>query len=1131
MSFGCRYIDGEWCRVSIRDVGDEQVSAFYIDYGTTEKVYKTDLRLLPLSLVKAPAFALPCLLSGVKPVESKWSEKAKMYFEELVLEKTLLAEVIAAEETVYVVQLLDMGIEVSKKLIQMNHAEEYDIAGYKEEEETQPEKSPSELQSPEKGEDYTYRDLDQAKSTLFFGADDDDDETSDTESDICELPESTLKRGERLEVLISHVKTFESIFVQLKTKQAFIESQLDELQEAYESNAGDASQEFQSTIKPGILCAALSADDQLWYRAIVLEASDGDATVQFVDYGNTETLESAQLRPLKPKFSAEPKQAIKCSLHGAEDVSEDVFETFVVEVQDRTLLAEVVDIGEDDVPSLKLLDMGSCVLSRLITNLNKEPSEQQVVNPEEASENEITEPNCSKEKDDSGVKEHVEEADNEASPVCEPQLKPDIDGEDLTIAGNKNNNAICEEDETEYIPENAEIKELSESQQREDIKENNNIPSIVIENVSDNPEEVKTGETDTAEGPTSEKMVDQDNESVEVPPSVITCDETAALNKDIDPEEKEIGGADHAKTEDSEVCAALSEDETADSESQTAAVQENRTEENMTEERTVKESLEQIEAVGSSTNAPEDPLTEDKEDSYAESGAIGESATEERLTEDSDEETCIQESQPEDADAKCDSEEVSAKSEGDAERKTRIEDPQGDKDVEIPQAESISSPEESTGGKSQEENEQSRVDTDVSSIEEEETGNREVTNEDVLDSTPISDIDDLKEQVVECVMTSEPSVNPVDEGKTELMNDDEPGEMSPDIDEEGSTKCDELEPLHFRYPCLCEGDELSVTTSVTNSPQDFWCQLINPSTTDLPLLIDQIQDNCSGEASPDTALNNPAIDTPCFSRCSLDGNWYRGKVIDISGDSAEVRYVDYGNSESAQISDLRRLSPEFLELNAQAFRCRLQGVASNDGGPWDETSCARFEELVADKDLLLMIKSKKRSGTDEILTVTLREGDTSVAAVLIEGGYAQTDACGSPEEEERDSQSHEFAPTPLDPESVVDVVYLGGVSPDNFILQLQDGAEELKTLLLNLPTVEATDDMIVKVGQAVLVESRRGVVQQVVDGQCTVSMGPPLSKKLFPVSRVGKRKASQEAGNLFFFPNFIFYKLSVQGGK
>ena len=41
---------------------------------------------------------------------------------------------------------------------------------------------------------------------------------------------------------------------------------------------------------------------------------------------------------------------------------------------------------------------------------------------------------------------------------------------------------------------------------------------------------------------------------------------------------------------------------------------------------------------------------------------------------------------------------------------------------------------------------------------------------------------------------------------------------------------------------------------------------------------------------------------------------------------------------------------------------------------------------------------------------------------------------------------------------------------------------------------------------------------------------PPLSKQLFPVSRVGGKKASWEVGNLFFFPNFIFYKLECTGG-
>ena len=45
---------------------------------------------------------------------------------------------------------------------------------------------------------------------------------------------------------------------------------------------------------------------------------------------------------------------------------------------------------------------------------------------------------------------------------------------------------------------------------------------------------------------------------------------------------------------------------------------------------------------------------------------------------------------------------------------------------------------------------------------------------------------------------------------------------------------------------------------------------------------------------------------------------------------------------------------------------------------------------------------------------------------------------------------------------------------------------------------------------------------------CISIVRPPLSKTLFPVSRVGKEKASREVGNLFF-PNFIFYKLECTG--
>ena len=44
-------------------------------------------------------------------------------------------------------------------------------------------------------------------------------------------------------------------------------------------------------------------------------------------------------------------------------------------------------------------------------------------------------------------------------------------------------------------------------------------------------------------------------------------------------------------------------------------------------------------------------------------------------------------------------------------------------------------------------------------------------------------------------------------------------------------------------------------------------------------------------------------------------------------------------------------------------------------------------------------------------------------------------------------------------------------------------------------------------------------------------MGPLLSKRSFPVSRMGQKKSQSGGRNLFFFSNFIFYKLECTGGK
>lgn len=56
----------------------------------------------------------------------------------------------------------------------------------------------------------------------------------------------------------------------------------------------------------------------------------------------------------------------------------------------------------------------------------------------------------------------------------------------------------------------------------------------------------------------------------------------------------------------------------------------------------------------------------------------------------------------------------------------------------------------------------------------------------------------------------------------------------------------------------------------------------------------------------------PRRDDMCASKFTLDNEWYRAKVISISGDKATVRYIDYGNVEVRIIDVLFESFSKFL---------------------------------------------------------------------------------------------------------------------------------------------------------------------------------------------------------------------------
>lgn len=216
-----------------------------------------------------------------------------------------------------------------------------------------------------------------------------------------------------------------------------------------------------------------------------------------------------------------------------------------------------------------------------------------------------------------------------------------------------------------------------------------------------------------------------------------------------------------------------------------------------------------------------------------------------------------------------------------------------------------------------------------------------------------------------------------------------------------------------------EGETIQLCVILVESPDSFWAQLTATSNSDLPLLQDELQDYYSHCT---TRPSDVVVGQACAAQY-LDV-WYRAEIQSIEGHQVQVHFVDYGNSDFAEKSDVRDLPESFLKLPRQSFRCALTSVKPAGKGTWDEASCNRFEELVGFGDgqeftfKVARIASKPDGQLDCVWGLLL-DGDISAAQHLIDGGYAVLDhvdgeTSGPPDEAEKPATEIETSPVEMD---------------------------------------------------------------------------------------------------------------------
>ncbi|XP_052774771.1 uncharacterized protein LOC128213245 isoform X2 [Mya arenaria] len=306
--------DSNWYRAKVTAAYPDSVEVLFVDYGNSEKVQKFDICLLSEDLVSLPPQAIQCELQN----SNKASNQLTAKFTKLVEDQNLQATVLDKQD-IYVVKLvLPDGQNVAEVLELVDMRTSVDTVS------TEPTAQPRTQNQP----------------TQQFV--------------VPELPKSC-------SIFLSNIMSPGEFFVQRGDQESALAELMDKITDHCKSATCVGS------LSEGITCCAMFSEDNAWYRAKVLKCRGEKATVEFVDYGNSEETSTENLKTISTELMHDPVYALKCNLHGVKPCgntwSDEAIAKFEELTLEKELLCEVVEGCH-----VKLVVDGASVGDALISN-------------------------------------------------------------------------------------------------------------------------------------------------------------------------------------------------------------------------------------------------------------------------------------------------------------------------------------------------------------------------------------------------------------------------------------------------------------------------------------------------------------------------------------------------------------------------------------------------------------------------------------------------------------------------------------------------------------------------------------------------------------------------------------------
>ncbi|XP_054827006.1 tudor domain-containing protein 15 [Eublepharis macularius] len=169
------------------------------------------------------------------------------------------------------------------------------------------------------------------------------------------------------------------------------------------------------------------------------------------------------------------------------------------------------------------------------------------------------------------------------------------------------------------------------------------------------------------------------------------------------------------------------------------------------------------------------------------------------------------------------------------------------------------------------------------------------------------------------------------------------------------------------------------------NPSNFWVQTNHLD--EFEALMGKVSDVYDIGETGDKNLENPEPGMLCCARYNKDMHFYRAVIEEVCDSGINVYFLDFGNTETVPMFEVRTLLPEFQELPALAICCSLARAFPVED-VWIKKETDFFKNLVFGKPVILHVVGKQNNKYSVSMQCVDGSVQVDVLQSMVQAGYA-----------------------------------------------------------------------------------------------------------------------------------------------